>query len=97
MNRERDDDPNLDAWLAQARLDPVPDAGFTADLIAKLPAPRRRLAARGPLIGAVAGAAAVGLQLGLRLDALSLLPVMVAGVTALAALAALWAYAERDS
>lgn len=96
-NRERDDDENLDAWLARARMDPVPDEGFTAGLMKKLPLSRRRPATRGPLLGGLAGVALLGLQLGSRLDQLSLLPVMVASIAALGALAALWAYAERDS
>lgn len=93
MNRERDDDPNVDAWLAQARLDPVPDDGFTAAVMARVPARRRVRWRRAPLIGALAGAALLGLQLGQTRE----LAVMAAGAALLTVLAAVWAYAERDS
>lgn len=103
------DDASLEAWLSQARLDPVPDDGFTAAVMQRVPAgPRSSLVRQWPLWGAVLGSA---LLIG-QLAGTGLLPQAVAGngsvalggargvalgcVLGLGLLAAWWAWSERE-
>lgn len=61
LNSQSPDDAQLDAWLRQSSvLPPLPDNGFSAQVIAALPprAPRRRsLSLSAGIVGAVAGIA----------------------------------------
>ncbi|MDM4768480.1 hypothetical protein [Pelomonas sp. SE-A7] len=92
------DERELEAWLAQGRLDPVPDEGFTASVMQRLTRQQRRWswARRGPVIGAAMGTGLLALQL--SVTGLPTQPALLAAaVLGLTGLAILWAYVERES
>ncbi len=104
-----DDDAWLEACLAQARLDPVPDDGFTAAVMQRLPDPRRyQRRSVAPLWGAALGGLLLALQLtgaGLLPSALSAgvrggggpaLGVLLIGLLGLVALLCGWLWSERE-
>ncbi|MEO3712539.1 hypothetical protein [Roseateles flavus] len=104
-----DDEAALDAWLAQARLDPVPDDGFSAALMQRLPDPGRyRRRSKAPLWGAGLGGGLLVWQLagtGLLPQALAggaaglltpALGVVLACVLGLSAGVSGWVWAERE-
>ncbi len=102
------EDAWLEACLAQARLDPVPDDGFTAAMMQRLPDPRRyQRRSAAPLWGAALGGLLLALQLtgaGLLPSALSgvrggggpALGVLLTGLLGLVALLCGWLWSERE-
>lgn len=109
MPSDPDDEAALDAWLAQARLDPVPDEGFSAALMQRLPDPGRyRQRSKAPLWGAALGGGLLAWQLvgtGLLPQALAggaagpltpALGVVLACVLALGAGVSGWVWSERE-
>jgi hypothetical protein len=99
MDPQQDEDSELEAWLAGARLDPVPDDGFSAQVMQSLPvAPRRPDWARGgPALGAAIGVGLLALQtVGGGIPARPALLALMLGLAGMTALGALWAFVERE-
>ncbi len=103
------DEAALEAWLAQARLDPVPDEGFSAALMQRLPDPGRyRRRFKAPLWGAGLGGGLLVWQwvgTGLLSQALAggaqgqltpQLGAVLACVLGLSAAVCAWVWSERD-
>lgn len=103
-----DDDAWLEACLAQARLDPVPDDGFSAAVMQRLPDPRRyQRRSEAPLWGAALGGLLLALQLtdagllpsalsGLRGGGSPALGVLLTSLLGLVALLCGWLWSERE-
>jgi len=93
------DEAALEAWLAQARLDPVPDEGFSAALMQRLPDPGRyRRRSRAPLWGAGLGGAVLAWQLASGLSGAGLPGrlLILACLLGLSALVSGWVWSERE-
>ncbi|MBB2483746.1 hypothetical protein H5407_00750 [Mitsuaria sp. WAJ17] len=103
------DESELEAWLASAWLDPVPDEGFSAALMQRLPDPARyRRRSMAPVWGAGLGGGLLVWQLvgtGLLPQALAggaqgqltpALGVVLACALGLSAGVSGWVWSERD-
>lgn len=93
------DEAALEALLAQAWLDPVPDEGFSAALMQRLPDPGRyRRRSMVPVWGAGLGGGLLAWQLALSFPGAALPGrlLILACLLGLSALVSGWVWAERE-